>query len=182
MWTKVAFVVGLALSLDYLGFDTPTIFNPTWISLACLLSAKRPVYTFNMGNGNFILHENYKVAANALMERNMPAILHNRQTEVVFLPESHLPKVPRLVDLRAYEANKRSLSDEKLAFLGMKKGREDITNAVGDIAEKDLAEELRKFYANDNVVVLQGGIFRVPGKGKGAIEEHDFVIIHRSIS
>ena len=117
MWTKVAFVVGLAFSLDYLGFDTPTIFNPTWISLACLLSAKRPVYTFNMGNGNFILHENYKVAANALMERNMPAILHNRQTEVVFLPESHLPKVPRLVDLRAYEAKKRSLSDNDLAAI-----------------------------------------------------------------
>ena len=39
-------------------------------------------------------------------------------------------------------------------------GREDVTNALGDIAERDLAKELRKFYANKNVVVLQGGVFR----------------------
>ena len=30
---------------------------------------------------------------------------------------------------------------------------------------------------NKNVVILQGSTFRVPGKGKGAVEEHDFVII-----
>ena len=46
LWTKVAFVVGLALSLDYLGFDTPTIFNPTWISLACLLSPVAAYFTW----------------------------------------------------------------------------------------------------------------------------------------
>ena len=29
------------------------------------------------------------------------------------------------------------------------------------------------------MVVLQGGVFRVAGKGKGDIEEHDFVIIDK---
>ena len=61
----------------------------------------------------------------------------------------------------------------------MGKGREEVTDAMRDIAERGLREELQKFYANDNVVVLQGGIFRVSGKGKGAIEEHDFVIIDK---
>ena len=115
-------------------------------------------YAFNMGSGKTISYQNYQEAAKALLERNMPEILHNRQTEVVFLPESHLPKIPRAVDLNAYESKKISLSDEELAFLGMKKGTEDITNARGDFAERNLAEELRKFYANNNVVILQGGI------------------------
>ena len=66
---------------------------------------------------------------------------------------------------------------EELAVLGMKKGTEDITNARGDIAERLLAEELQKYFSNRIVVVIQGGSFRAPGKGKGAIQEHDFVIV-----
>ena len=68
------------------------------------------------------------------------------------------------------------------SFLGLKSGSEDITNAKGDLAERELAEELQNFFAkhaNKNIVVLQGSAFRVPGKGKGAIEEHDFVIIDK---
>ena len=61
----------------------------------------------------------------------------------------------------------------------MKRGTEDISNVLGDITEKDFAEQLKKFYSNNNVVILQGGIFRVPGKGKGVIEEHDFIIIDK---
>ena len=55
----------------------------------------------------------------------------------------------------------------------------DITNARGDIAERLLAEELQKYFSNRIVLVLQGGSFRAPGKGKGAIQEHDFVIVDR---
>ena len=95
--------------------------------------AKGHPYEFNMGGGK--VFKDYKEAVTAMMERNMPDILHDKQTEVVFMPEAHLPKVPRLVNLRAYEAKKRSLSDEDLAFLGMKRGTEEITNALGDIAE-----------------------------------------------
>ena len=114
------------------------------------------------------------------MERNLLGVLHNRQTKVVFIPEAHLPRIPRMVDYQAYENKKKSFTEKALSFLGMKRGREDTTNALGDIAERDLAEELQEFFAKDgskNVVVLQGGAFRVPGKGKGAIEEHDFIII-----
>ena len=55
--------------------------------------AKGHPYAFNMGHGKSF--QDYKEAANALMERNMSAVLHNKQTGVVFIPESHLPKVPR---------------------------------------------------------------------------------------
>ena len=142
--------------------------------------AKGHPYAFNLGSGQSFSYQNYEQAAEALMERNLPEVLHNKQTKVVFLPQAHLPKMPRVVDLNAYEAKKRRLSDEELAFLKMKRGTEDITNAIGDIAESNLGEELEDFFTktgSKNVVVLQGGTFRVPGKGKGAIEEHDFVII-----
>ena len=69
-----------------------------------------------------------------------------QQTEVVFLPQSYLPKVPRVVDLQAYETKKKSLSVKLLGFLGMKKGREDAANALGNIAERDIAEKLQNFF------------------------------------
>ena len=49
------------------------------------------------------------------MERNFPEILHDRQTEVVFIPETHLPKLPHIVDLDEFQAKKARLSDEALA-------------------------------------------------------------------
>ena len=135
-------------------------------------------YAFNLGSGKSISYQNYKEAAKALMERNLPEVLHNKQTKVVFVPQAHLPKMPRVVDLNEYMAKKESFTEKALSFLGIKKGTEDISNALGDIAENNLAEELQQFFAKSkNVVVLQGGTFRVPGKGKRAIEEHDFVII-----
>ena len=147
--------------------------------------AKGHPYAFNMGSGKIISYQNYEEAAEVLMERNMPDVLHNRQTEVVFLPEAHLPKIPRVVDVEKYVVNKKSLAERDLSFLGIKKGTEDIANALGDIAERDLSQELKKFFAKPggkNVVILQGGNFRVPGKSKGAIEEHDFIIIEWSTS
>ena len=127
-----------------------------------------------MGSGKIISYQNNEEAAEVLMERNMPDVLHNRQTE------AHLPKIPRVVDVEKYVVNKKSLAERDLSFLGIKKGTEDIANALGDIAERDLSQELKKFFAKPggkNVVILQGGNFRVPGKSKGAIEEHDFIII-----
>ena len=51
-----------------------------------------------MGNNNNIHFQDYKEAAEVLMERNMPDILHNRQTKAVFMPETHLPNNPRNVE------------------------------------------------------------------------------------
>ena len=95
--------------------------------------AKGHGYGFNMGHGRIIPFKDYKEAAEALMERNFPEILHNRQTKVVFIPETHLPKMPHIVDLHDYEAKKASFSERMLAFFGLKMGREDITNASGDL-------------------------------------------------
>ena len=95
--------------------------------------AKGHGYGFNMGHGKIIPFKDYKEAAEALMERNFPEILHNRQTKVVFIPETHLPKMPHIVDLHDYEAKKASFSERMLSFFGLKMGREDITNASGDL-------------------------------------------------
>ena len=53
--------------------------------------AKSHAYAFNMGHGQIIAFLNYKEAAKALMKRNMPEVLFDKQTKVVFLPQAHLP-------------------------------------------------------------------------------------------
>ena len=52
----------------------------------------------------------------------MPDVLHNKQTEVVFMPETHLPKIPRVVDKDQYEKKKANLSQADLDPLGIKSG------------------------------------------------------------
>ena len=63
--------------------------------------AKGHPYIFNMGGGKFF--KNYRETVNALMERNMPDILHDKQTEIFFLPEAHMPKMARIVDIKRFE-------------------------------------------------------------------------------
>ena len=82
--------------------------------------AKGHAYGFNMGHGKIIPFKDYKEAAEALMERNFPEILHDRQTEVVFIPETHLPKMPHIVDLPDFQAKKAGLTKDELATSGMK--------------------------------------------------------------
>ena len=106
------------------------------------------------------------------MERNLPGVLHNRQTQVVFIPEAHLPRISRVVDYQAHENKKKSFTEKALSFLRMKRGTEDTTNAMGESLREIWQKTSRSFFAKDgskNVVVLQGGAFRVPGKGNGAI-------------
>ena len=43
-------------------------------------------YQFNLGHGRSF--KDYKEAANALMERNMPDVVNDRQTTVVFIPDT----------------------------------------------------------------------------------------------
>ena len=83
--------------------------------------AKGHGYGFNMGHGKIIPFKDYKEAAEALMERNFPEILHDRQTEVVFIPETHLPKMPHIVDLPEFQANKAGLTEDELAGFWIEK-------------------------------------------------------------
>ena len=136
---------------------------------------------FNLGNSRIIPFQDFKEAAKALMERNMPDVLHNRQTEAVFVPETHVPTMPRVVDEQRYQATKGQLDAPMLQFLGMKQGTEDSQVARGDLAEKELSEELKKFYKNKKVVVFWGPTLRLPGKGKGSNQEFDFVIVDHQL-
>ena len=142
--------------------------------------AKGHPYAFNMGHGKIIPFSDYKEAAEALMERNMPEVLHNKQTKAIFLPETHLPKIPRAVDLEEYEEKKKSLTEKALEFLGIKKGREDVVNAAGDIIENELSEALKEFYKkrpDSKVVVLQGCVLRALKNNKWGNQENDFIIV-----
>ena len=137
--------------------------------------AKGHTYEFNLGHGRHI--KDYKEVAAALMERNMPEVLHGTQTKAVFLPETHVPKMPRIVDQEEYKQQKERFTDEELQGLGISKGNEDIDNYVGDKIEEELSIELRKFYdraADTKVVILQGLTLRKRGGGN---QENDFVII-----
>ena len=56
-------------------------------------------YGFILGHGKNMAFKDYKKAAHFLMERNFPDIAHDRQTKAIFIPETHLPKMPRIMDL-----------------------------------------------------------------------------------
>ena len=73
--------------------------------------AKNHPYGFIMGHNSSIPFSNYKDAAKSLMERNLPQILEDKQTEAVFMPETHLPTVPRIVDMQKYEERKKDLDE-----------------------------------------------------------------------
>ena len=108
--------------------------------------AKGHPYGFNMGHGKIIPFEDYTKAADALMERNLPGILHNRQTEAIFIPETHLPKLPHIVDVQEYEKRKADANNQTLSQSGLKKGTDDLALAVGDLVEKELTDGLKSFY------------------------------------
>ena len=56
-------------------------------------------YAFNMGHGKTIPFKDYQEAAQVLMERNMTEVLNDSQTKATVLPETHVPKMPRIVDV-----------------------------------------------------------------------------------
>ena len=152
--------------------------------------AKAHPYAFDMGGTRIIPLKDYKEAGEVLMERNMSEVLHDRQTEVVFVPDAHLPKEPRVVDIPRFESRKRMLDEMAqvegpavLQQLGMKAGpAKELPHAKGDLAEKELREELKKFYdaaLDKEVVVYNGPQIRVPGKSKAFYQENDFVIVNK---
>ena len=71
--------------------------------------ARTHPYAFNLGSSRVIPLEDYKEAAEILMERNMPEVVHDHQDKVVFIPEAHLPEEPRVVDMARFESRKRKL-------------------------------------------------------------------------
>ena len=103
-------------------------------------------YGFMLGQGRNTAFKDYHDAAKLLMERNMADIAEDRQTKEIFIPETHLPKMPRIVDLHQYKTSKATLTDEKLVLSGLKKGSEDIANVTGDFVEKELSDALKEFY------------------------------------
>jgi len=141
------------------------------------------------GHNKSIPFSNYKEATEVLMERTLPQILEDRQTEPVFMPETHLPTVPRVVDMQKYEERKKSLdalaieNPKVLEELDMKPGPPvELTLAKGDLAEKELVESLKEYFASSpdkEVVVYQGPQIRKPGGGKGKKQENDVVIISK---
>ena len=153
--------------------------------------AKNHPYGFIMGHNRSIPFSNYKEAAKALMERNLPQLFEDKQREPVFMPETHLPTVPRVVDMQEYEERKKDLdavakeNPKVLEELDMKPGPPvELTLAKGDLAEKELMEKIKEYFAaspDKEVVVYQGPQIRKPGKGKGQKQENDVVIINKRL-
>ena len=57
-------------------------------------------YSFNMGNNNI---NPFKKVLKVLMERDVPEVVHDRQMETIFFPETHLHNMPRVVDEQRQE-------------------------------------------------------------------------------
>merc|ERR1719206_1337647 len=140
-------------------------------------------YIFDMGPGEYF--ENYEDAEDALIKRNFPDISNDCQKSPVFLPETFIPKVPRAVyPTEEYEKQKKNLSEQEKKFLGIKSGTEESQNLAGDLAEKELSDTLKKFFATSldkEVTVFQGAVFKTPGANKGGNQEHDFLIIIKKL-
>ena len=144
-------------------------------------------YAFNMGGGRVI--QNYEDAAEALMERYMPEVLHDYQKEAIFVPETHMPTRPRAVDLQRLESRKRKVDEmgqEALKLVGMKRSKdgkpEEIDHVKGDLTEKELVVELKKFFASateKGVVVLHGPWIRKPREVKAYYQEKDVLIVKK---
>merc|ERR1719320_2038760 len=106
----------------------------------------------------------------------MPQILEDKQTEAVFMPETHLPTVPRVVDMQKYEERKKDLDEvakenpKVLEQLDMKPGPPvELTLAKGDLVEKELVEKHKEYFAispKKEIVVFQGPQIRNPGEGR----------------
>ena len=73
-----------------------------------------------------------------------------------------------------------NLDKADLSFLGMSSEKGDLRNALGDLVEKELFLELKKFYKDKKVVVFWGLKLKVPRK-KGGNQEFDFVIIDQEL-
>ena len=69
--------------------------------------AKANPYEFYMGGGK--VFKDYMEAANALMERNIPDILHDAQTDVLFMPDTNMSLMSGIVDINRFEAGKQEL-------------------------------------------------------------------------
>ena len=98
-------------------------------------------YAFDLGGSNVLPPQDYKEAGKVLMERNLPEVLYNRQTEAVYIPPAHLPERPIVVDIPRFESIKKKLDGMGSAVLeplGMKPGTpEELSHARGDLAEKE---------------------------------------------
>ena len=100
------------------------------IELLDQMGAAHP-YAFNMGGSNIFPLHDFERAGKHLMMRNMPDVLLNRQTGPVFVPETYLPTMPRVIDLERFETRKKRLNRIGKCegpALGLKRDKVDKTD------------------------------------------------------
>ena len=145
-------------------------------SLRQLICSGHP-YVFNLGGGKYLPSSDCDKVADALLERNLPKVYNNSQTETAFVPETFLPTIPMAVDTEEeLGAKLSSLSTEDKKKLGVN----DVikTQVAGDRLEERLYKAL-KAHPENLGLVIQGGCMRTPGAtSRGEHSEHDFLIVN----
>ena len=145
-------------------------------SLRQLICSGHP-YVFNLGGGKYLPSSDCDEVADVLLERNLPRVYDNSQTETAFVPESFLPTIPIAIDTEEELGEKLS----SLSFEDKKKlGVNDVikTQVAGDRLEERLYKAL-KAHPENLGLVIQGGCMRTPGvTSRGEHSEHDFLIVN----
>ena len=156
--------------------DLLQLLGETADSLRQLICSGHP-YVFNLGGGNYLPSSDCDRVADVLLERNLPKVYGNSQTETAFVPETFLPTIPMAVDteeeLRAKLSSLSTEDKKKLGFNDVIK-----TQVAGDRLEERLYKAL-KAHPENLGLVIQGGCMRTPGAtGRGEHSEHDFLIVN----
>ena len=156
--------------------DLLKLLGETKDSLHQLICSGHP-YVFNLGGGKYLPSSDCDRVADVLLERNLPNVYNDSQTETAFVPETFLPTIPMAVDTEEeLDAKLSSLSTEDKRKLKV----DDVikSQVAGDRLEERLYKAL-KAHPENLGLVIQGGCMRTPGsKGRGEHSEHDFLIVN----
>ena len=142
-------------------------------------------YVLQLGGGNYL--SDSRQAAEHLLLRNLPEVAKDQQKKPVYVPESHLPNVPRAVDVARFEMVKAGLIPVDRQFLGVAAAGDttESQNLVGDQAERELAEVVKEVLARmqeKEVLVLFGPEFKPPNSRPGSQWEQDVVLVFKRLS
>ena len=167
----------LPFSLPSSSTDLLQLLGESNDSLRQLICSGHP-YVFNLGGGKILPSSDCDRVADVLLERNLPRVYNNTQTETAFVPETFLPTIPMAVDEeKEFGAKLSSLSTEDKKNLG---SLNDClkTQVAGDRLEERLYKAL-KAHPENLGLVIQGGCMRTPGAtSRGEHSEHDFLIVN----
>ena len=142
-------------------------------------------YVLQLGGGNYC--SDYQQAAEHLILRNLPEVAQDQQQKPVYVPEIHLPNVPRAVDVARFKMVKAGLIPVARQFLGVAVAGDttESQNLVGDQAERDLGEAVKEVLARmqeKEVLVLFGPEFKPPNSRPGSQWEQDIVLVFKRLS